>query len=130
MIKQNEIRVGNYIWFLSPITNNATIAKVHEILSGSLRVKCNNGMIQDLNYSSANPIELNEDVFEKCGFVENGSITQLYKSPLHLIKSYDGWQMQQSSGYVGKKVLHYLHEIQNLYFGLMGEEIEFKGFND
>lgn len=83
-------------------------------------------MHQSIAYQSAIPIDLNIDTFQRCGFQYNESVVSLYLSPLHLMKHGDGWHMQQSQGYIGTKILHYLHELQNLYFDLTGKELKYK----
>lgn len=70
------------------------------------------------------PIELTEEILLKCGFVkdefdnwENETRLGLYKP-----EEFDGYLSIWGDSTVGE--CNYLHQLQNLYFALTGQELE------
>jgi len=107
-MKANELRIGNYVKFW----NNILCV---EELNGTI-VKASNdefGSISEL-YEEINPIPLTVEIYRKIekqlirkGFsygFQNGKIT-LYLS--------DEWELESE----------FLHQLQNLYFALTGQEL-------
>lgn len=118
MIPQNQLRIGN--WF---ITDQGTFHQVND-----RNIRYTEGM---------NPIPLRPEILEKCGFT--GSRIMMYfkkyvneedseniQLTLHQVGPNPEWNIAYSvkQDYVRlKKRTQYLHELQNLYFCLTGEEL-------
>lgn len=117
MISVNELRVGN--WFNNQGTHEqVTVNVIEALLESSPRLWIK-------------PIEITPDRLERCGFaiISNPNYTDsflCYKPLLKLVldaktksitlRDYSG--IQQS--------IEYLHQLQNLYFALTGEELIYK----
>lgn len=70
------------------------------------------------------PIPLTEEWLEKFGFEmgKNPKIIQLF--PMQLLETPNGFEYFLGHGFGGKFiVIKYLHQLQNLYFALTGEEL-------
>lgn len=117
-MKADELRIGN--WYLGASRGNplqATARFIQQLDEGLL---------------NCSPIPLTPEILEKCGFIKfNGfywvSITNL-KSELHIQfygKDYVSTLRGQFCDLILDKI-DYLHQLQNLYFALCGEELIFK----
>ena len=76
------------------------------------------------NCEDVQPIELTEEILLKCGFVkdefdnwENETRLGLYKP-----EEFDGYLSVWGESTVGE--CNYLHQLQNLYYALTGQELE------
>ena len=121
MINPKELRLGNFIfWGLKP-------AFIQELpLSGPvLNV---DGNIITTVYEELAGIPLTQEIIEKNGF-EPWSGMSLWHRDFSLERGNKGWNMKQSSGRITKKELSYLHELQNLYFSITGEELQIEGLS-
>lgn len=79
------------------------------------------------NKFSVSGIELTEDIMKELGFSPQavGFDNAYYLSPIHLQKEENrGWFFRLYAGYVNRNPIHYLHELQNLYFVIAGRELE------
>lgn len=116
-MKATDLRIGNYVKYLGEITivnsiSGATTTYVSTRKSGIMPI------------NSFQPIELTEDIFLKCGFVyvkhfgfrmRKGCFI---KDDLEYSGYYFRWNGQTLAG------IHYLHQLQNLYFALTQTELE------
>lgn len=146
MIKANELRIGNLI-------NNGFKTVVVRGIDAegillSMRLVCRsfdwNGRPETeyerlyLGYDLAEPIPLTPEILEKCGFVdpsENGWGCRLSINSADELCWYrqDGpeWgghgntvrYQSKGSGFTRDFNVKYLHQLQNLYFALAGEEL-------
>lgn len=116
-MKATEVRIGNYVYDTKGEINKINLAAIEYLLregsSGACQVK---------------PIPLTEDKLKKCGFEKlefgngfmfaislgGGRVFLLKYNPLRTDCFYEH--------YYGTKV-QYLHQLQNLYFVLTGEEL-------
>jgi hypothetical protein len=109
MIPKNELRVGNYVSAgqLGFVTVSEVTSKTEELSS---------------------PITITHEILEKCGFektkyehkIEAGTYgTIYYKNGVTSLHYAIGWESEE------EEVSHikYLHQLQNLYFALTGEEL-------
>lgn len=105
MIAAGELRSGNYLMKNSYYAR-ITAQDIYLIESGIIKF--------------LKPVPINAEILQKCGFeFSNG----LFKNGDYCLE-YAAWHGQYvKNGYVGK-VLQYLHELQNLYFELTGEELK------
>jgi hypothetical protein len=134
MIQANELRVGNLVCF----TNNRTKEIHNHVL-----------LLKDFGKSFLNkvePIHLTPEILEKAGFVkisdrnfyhwtlkfsgiaDNGSNKYIisgmhHKDSLPIVVAFT------VNGFWASKNMEYLHQLQNLYFALTGEELQIN-FNE
>ncbi len=127
MIKANEVRVGNWVrnyssdksWFIDDIVTG------HWDPFSEL-------------YSRAEGIPLTPEILEKCGFEKNRSDEYVYsmQPDFHLSISFyktgifpmlikDSEFSNGEAQAIGLQKINYLHQLQNLYFALTGEELNF-----
>jgi len=116
MIQANELRIGNYFE-----TSNINYSKVTSIKQ--YNVYCESYFPHELELCK--PIPLTEEILLKCGF--EGKLT-FWKGLLG-VSLLDGITMINEFNY-DCEYLHvrtrYLHQLQNLYFALTGEELDIK----
>ena len=115
MIKASELRIGNYI--IDP--KDGSEKKVNIFQLGK-------SMIDDVNIGYI-PIPLTPEILEKCGFESKGHSTYWHINPdlSYVFKiSHVGNGKWFSINATANKPIQYLHELQNLYFALTGEELE------
>ena len=116
MIQANELRLGN--WFQSNIYQQVALETLEYLLNPNFAP-----------HSAVKPIPLTPEILEKCGFecVSHGltTITYVHKGlPEYGRTCY--WHAEIGElnlNYIAIGV-KYLHQLQNLYFALTGEELE------
>jgi hypothetical protein len=126
MIASSELRVGNWVKNWDILVDNKTRAgKPH-------RISQNDFAFPDL----FDPIPLTPDLLKKCGFFSLTPFT--YKHPLlscFVLKCNEEYEAALHIGWWAyltdnnKNLLscyevNYLHQLQNLFFFLLGEELE------
>lgn len=114
MIKANELRVGNSIYDRH--------GNYIYIQNGWFYI------VQDIKrLEDYSPIPLTPEILEKCGFIEKTNrewvigenpVTQDYVMVVRYSPIIDGFYFLN-----GHFKLKYLHQLQNLYFALTGEEL-------
>jgi hypothetical protein len=117
-----ELRIGNYVLF-----NDNTEVKINDIGNAwhtHLPIKDDgfNWVSPKTRVKKYRPIPLTEEWLRKFGFesyYKNGSEYQ--NKNMYLVKNGDIWQNLK----IGVN-LKYVHQLQNLYFALTGEELEIK----
>lgn len=120
-MKANELRIGNFVYFLG---------NVHEIegLSKRLRPDVGHFQLSNMEYSQKGfhlkPIPLTEEWLVKFGFeMHENAPWVLQKQPLMCnIGNRFTWHYKTLS----IKDIKYVHQLQNLYFALTGEELTIK----
>jgi hemerythrin superfamily protein len=126
-MKAQELRINNWVF----IPGIDRYVKVSAIYKSHFRCEDSNGVSFDeslrINY---HPIPLTPEILEKCGFIEKlnrqwsfgeNQITHDYMITVRYSKIIDGFYYQNAHFR-----LRHLHQLQNLYFALTGEELEFK----
>jgi len=115
MIVANELRIGNWV----EIDQYGNTRNIIRINSGS--------DIDQVVKLRPSPIPLTPEILEKCGFDKEGDTYKIVTKNLdYCFKiSFTG------SGYfsqnaIAKQPTLYLHQLQNLYWCLCGEELTFK----
>lgn len=104
-MEASELRVGNYIRNdVQGINFQVNSVVIHRLCFGDSE-----------GYA---PIELTEEILLKCGFEEKNSI--LEKDGIRLFKIRD---LYFRGNFPIKADVRYLHQLQNLYFALTGEEL-------
>lgn len=127
MIKVNELRIGNLVYFLG---------NVHEIegISKRLRPDVGHFLLSGLEHSQKGfhlkPIPLTEEWLVKFGFYEtpNSEFVKYWtKNDVVLYNEY--YHEKPFFVLSGRSIRHglqYVHQLQNLYFALTGEELTWK----
>lgn len=109
MINKNELRINNYV---KTVYDELGYIKINEILDSVV----NSDKTKGISYSSLNPIKLTEEILLKCGFKfkKGYFIYEMFN-----IVNIDNVFYCNSNGiYISN-----LHQLQNLYFALTGEEL-------
>jgi hypothetical protein len=114
-MKATELRIGN--WVDQP---NEGVAKVTSILN-NLQIRTETGYVDKY----CKPIPLTEEWLLKFGFkwknfaFRDGTFTVRYQKEFYVYLSVEGVRPIQIK-------LDYVHQLQNLYFALTGEELDIK----
>jgi len=124
MIDRRELRAGNWV----DTVYNTPYIKIAEIKN---HVVCGTNC-KGISFPSLKPIPLTEEILLKCGFQINGKYyrSKYIQDSIKLI--YDFNQRILYFKYKGEfspmiqipRAIESLHELQNLYHDLTGEELE------
>jgi hypothetical protein len=112
-MKANELRIGNLVYLVDK-------EKIWEILDGHEIDECDDNPF-------AQPIPLTEEWLLKLGFVSNPFQDRYEKGQLHIecaIKKGKTYLWIESMPHI-----KHVHQLQNLYFALTGEELTYGGGN-
>lgn len=131
----NELKIGNYVKFYDPI-NGINIYKVYDIYdSGSVSLN-DKGRLASCTVKDIEPIELTEEVLVKIGFKKKNDCYVLQNEYIFFVYYKDSFKQEllASAKRKGKYYyntnelknydIKYLHELQNAYYCLTGEELE------
>jgi len=137
MIQANELRIGNMVYesfSFNPTLEDLEIVTIHKI--DSL-----NGIYSDIHdnlgdFDSLYPIPLTPEIIQMCGF----KLDEHYKTYFVTDEQNNDWSIvvnsfEESKGYLFQNsksdascysvaYVKYLHQLQNLYFALTGEELQ------
>ena len=126
MIKQNELRLGNLLSYTEEGLNHCTVFGLDD---NSIGVEDDESPTWE-NESNLYPIPLTEEILlNKCKAEKVGSEWQIeYNDTTFIFEGSLGRGYYYTGGEGCKlSVLFYnLHQLQNLYFALTGEELEVK----
>lgn len=116
MIKENELRIGNYFHY----AKNDILGAVYEItFDRDMGYK-----VSKIPLNSIRPIPLTPEIFERCGFEQTEYM--VFKTQYHTICLYsDGYAFFNGENKIGVG-FRYLHTFQNVFFAYTGEELEIK----
>ena len=128
MIKPQELRIGNYVFDI-----DGDVLQVGEILDIGVKFK---GTSLSSRYEKINPIPLTEEILLKFGF-EKREHKSFFKGKELIYFTFTSnkygfliWNTIQNQWWVLGKISIsqpiYVHQLQNLYFALTGEELIFK----
>lgn len=126
MVKANELRIGNLIIRKDLGNGNERIETIIElgekaVTSGPVKVIC--------QYSSLNPIPLTEEWLLKFGFIKESDISgeffSISKHRVYLFKETFEFELNTHDEHRFNlfKSFQYVHQLQNLYFALTGEDL-------
>jgi len=137
MIQPNELRKGNLFNPISRRTKihlpqTSVIFEVVEILLfrvTTVLYGTNPAQVESLpefRYADLSPIPLTPEILEKCGFEKGYDVYSKDSFEIaYIINGFD------EVGYVliinkeaESVIFHYLHQLQNLYFALTGQELD------
>jgi hypothetical protein len=119
MLNPYELRIGNWI------ETSTGVKQVFEVSEDFI-----NGF--KTNLTNSKPIHLTNELLKFCGFREKGGImSKANDAGEFCISWYDDTHKKiwKDNRYFGILPLQYLHQLQNLYFVLMGAEIEVNLFS-
>lgn len=112
----NELRLGNYVF-----TKSETIQQVAEITETLISIKTRHGKsVGGFDITLFKPITLTEEWLVKFGFEK---ISNDWVNLIFLRKNGTGWLYLSSPLHVN---IFYVHQLQNLYFALTGDELTIK----
>jgi len=144
MLKANELRIGNFIFWNSKLSSPEISfltfpVEVTSILPGTIGyispgIEHRSESFEDdiLQTQTTHkpleefePILLTRDILEKCGFENTDANDQYnsYRKESLTIRVMAGHSIRAKISDC-EFVCQYLHQLQNLYFDLMGEELE------
>jgi len=120
-LEANELRVGNLVEWYEPNTGDPLYVKVTGIVGHMIHATVNNTFqVCHENYQSWKPIVLNDNLLLRLGFVKDSVDNTYYKGDFEImLPTYFMWK----SSNIKKTIVKHLHQLQNLYFALTGEEL-------
>jgi hypothetical protein len=138
-MKANELRIGNLFWFVDEVVKVSSIKNnTSNPENGSIRI---NNQILWIPLDIIEPITLTEELLLMFGFEKKKSI-DFGDVEFHKFISgseYLVWYEDQSMGIGGSEmeikkglcfcsnsIIKNVHQLQNLYFALTGQELELK----
>jgi hypothetical protein len=133
MINTNELRIRNFLNWESEHAGGG-FSEVIAISKLGYKIKSIHGFQPTLDeYDQVNPIPLTPEWLERCGFKDDGG--NMWSGPeienddsieyFTIKKKNAGFYFYGSEWTHGKPFL-YVHQFQNLYFALTGEELQIK----
>jgi len=118
-MKANEIRIGNYVDCVNKRHNEKYI-EIESVTCEKINVE-----FREYSLSDCKPIPLTEDWLLKFGFMTNGNYWTNLVIDLDYITQEDYFEYEIQFPFLDwvKRDLKYVHQLQNLYFALTGEEL-------
>ena len=80
------------------------------------------------SYLCLNPIPLTEDLILKCGFKQDVRLERILRHEYISLMHFGTWSLfneQEDMSFLDLPLEH-LHQLQNLYFAITGEELDVK----
>lgn len=122
MMNANELRIGNWIFDSEDAPHYFQIEEI-KIVSDNLHAVYRNG---STTCAEPQPIPLTEEILLKCGFEENSAGDYVLNDfLLGYITEDDNIQYEHTNPLMKWGIINvlYVHQLQNLYFALTGEEL-------
>jgi len=132
MVNARELRIGNFVNVLHPITKEWQYCPIKAMSIKNIEDNPDHELIKN-NFA---PIELSPEILDKCGFVKRRDGEYLYSIDLDkhisIVMSKDTFfpMLLQDAEFSGGELsvfccneIQYLHQLQNLVHALTGEEL-------
>lgn len=126
MINANEIRIGNWVEIRGIGHGSVTSINVKDI--STISIKNAHRYVSNSDLQLITPIPITSEILEKCGFKKVAD--EFYKKDNLYFKNYDMDLCLGGTHYILDDFedittgeCKYLHQLQNLYFALTGEEL-------
>jgi hypothetical protein len=128
MMKPNEVRLGNWVWRIYAPYGHEQSREYNQIDLDDMKLLCSQG-----GSFTIVPIEITPELLEKAGFKKCNEFEiwnlrdkekRLYLD-LHHCLGYWDWCIDDVGNNEGShsRFIKYVHQLQNLYFALMGTEL-------
>jgi hypothetical protein len=118
-MKVNELRVGNLIRFSNKIQPERIVRVDVRFFAAFAGGRASSEFSADEEVSNYyNPIPITPEILVKAGFGENGHFFNIRHLEYTLISNRMWYKTK-----IIDKPLKYVHQLQNLYFALTGEEL-------
>ena len=116
-MEANKLRIGNIL-----IESNGRQVKIMELLTDYARVWINKDEWVSVGYDYLKGIEINEETLVKLGFIKVRDYPVFRLNGLQI--EFNGFDSEWGCGLIDKKtVIKYVHDLQNLYYILSGNEL-------
>lgn len=123
MIQPQELRIGNYVEYRiqDELDERKEWWELSIIDSTDLQI------LENVIDSDYRPIELTEEILLKFGFFKKLGNYELENFRFHISQpmNFDGFVFCEGYSVITDKI-QFVHQLQNLYFALTGEELTFK----
>jgi hypothetical protein len=128
MIEAHELRIGSLVYKGDESTPFKVMALLYsevKLCDATVATPAQSAHHPNAKYSELRPIPLTPEILEKCGFDENCSYYK--KDNVEIVKIYDS-KIGDHYHFCPDKTIsfgyfQYIHQLQNLYFALTGEEL-------
>ena len=134
MIQARELRIGNWVEWVYPNRNNQP-NKFQFCQIESIRTSLVGVLGSAYGYDQIQPIPLTPEILEKCGFERRNygwiinklkEANDSYFGLFYINDNAGDLSLKLNSAYCPCAEIKHLHQLQNLYFALTGEELTFK----
>jgi hypothetical protein len=134
MIKETELRIGNYVHFVDDASESRLIGRIvllgsdqyRDILGKGTSIVFSNHNDVHKEYEQLYPLPLNQEILQKCGFPVSQTHVNIGTGlPIRFERRSEVIFLLDENSRPIKRV-EYLHEYQNLYFSLVGSEVNIK----
>lgn len=126
-MEAKELRQGNYVFY-----NDKELGEVSGTLTRMFKdneVFINDRIDISYNETNISPIPLTEDWLVKFGYAQNKTVADMFEDETRL----NIWRSPHDfNGFIADwdaltlRAIEYVHQLQNLYFALTGEELNLK----
>jgi len=127
MIQANELRIGNLVNILHPISKKWNFERIKAKTIANIEHNPNH----DLIVNNIEPIPLTPEILEKCGFERSDNLYSMYRlqilnewTAFYINPKHSLCELSISKHGAVVKTCKYVHQLQNLYFALTGDELE------
>jgi hypothetical protein len=133
MINANELRIGNAVLYKpdSRISKIKSVGDTEIIIESGPPIRGAGQYVKSCLPDELDPFELTPGLLERCGFTVRQKY-KFFKNYIALNDRGDGnwviveFDLIDGHGHMLRNTIKHLHQLQNLYFALTGEELPVK----
>ena len=128
MITPQDLRIGNLVKYNGEFYAIKSFDEEHVVLKDNVLAEY---YLDYIGYDEIEAIEITEEWLLKLGvfIVETCKSFEAsfpnFRFSLHKSENYDGWLFCENETVITDKI-HYVNQLQNLFFALAGKELEIK----